>query len=137
MSPNFQLCFLGTGTSSALPLAPCLTLSKPYPRSIAASIPSTSSTPTKGQYKPDGPWPTNIPCASCRAAVDEDVPEGWKNRRGNPSLVLRKEVHGRMKNVVVDVGKTFREQAVKFFPRWGVQTIDAVLLTHGREWRGS
>lgn len=35
--------------------------------------------------------------------------------------------------MLVDVGKTFREQAMRFFPKWGVKTIDAVLLTHGRE----
>lgn len=48
--------------------------------------------------------------------------------------MLRKQTaEGDWKNVLVDVGKTFREQAMRFFPKWGVKTIDAVLLTHGRE----
>ena len=34
----------------------------------------------------------------------------------------------------MDCGKTFVENARRFFPRWGVRTIDAVLLTHGREY---
>lgn len=66
--------------------------------------------------------------------MDQDVPEGWKNKRGNTSVVVRRKAGaGQWKNIVVDVGKTFIEQTRRFFPRWGVKTIDAVLLTHGRE----
>jgi phosphoribosyl 1,2-cyclic phosphodiesterase len=86
-----------------------------------------------GSYDPQGEWPDNIPCACCRSAVSEDVPEGWKNRRGNTSVVVRKHTGGRTRNVVVDVGKTFKEQTQRFFPKWGIETIDAVILTHGRE----
>lgn len=67
--------------------------------------------------------------------MSPDVPEGWKNRRGNTSVIVRKQADGGgWKNVVVDVGKTFREQSARFFPRWGVDRIDAVILTHGREY---
>ena len=52
-------------------------------------------------------------------------------------MVIRKKVKGRWLNVVLDVGKTFRENAARFFPVWGVQTIDAVVLTHGRKSRPS
>lgn len=48
-------------------------------------------------------------------------------------MVVRKKVKGKWFNVVLDVGKTFRENAAKFFPVWGVKTIDAVVLTHGRK----
>lgn len=66
--------------------------------------------------------------------MDTDVPEGWKNKRGNTSAVVRRKgPDGKYVNVLVDCGKTFLEQARRWFPRWGVQTIDAVLLTHGRE----
>ncbi|ORY27493.1 beta-lactamase-like protein [Naematelia encephala] len=132
MSP-LQLLFLGTGTSSGLPLAPCLTLSEPWPWSIAQTIPTSSAkSPPKGGFDPNGSWPSNIPCACCRSAVHRDVPEGWKNRRGNTSVVVRKkDKKGQWRNIVVDVGKTFREQATRFFPRWGVKTVDAVILTHG------
>ena len=44
---------------------------------------------------------------------------------------------GEWRNVLVDCGKSFVENARRFFPRWGVKTIDAVLLTHGRELRHS
>ena len=64
--------------------------------------------------------------------MDKDVPEGYKNKRGNTSMVIRKKIHGKWFNIVLDVGKTFRENANRYFPVWGVQTIDAVILTHGR-----
>lgn len=150
-SQPLQLLFLGTATSTGLPLTPCLTLSTPYPHRWSNMVPllqgrdlsdrspspastTSSSTYSGSTYDPEGQWPKNIPCACCRSTVDPDVPEGWKNKRGNTSVLLRKQsAEGDWKNVLVDVGKTFREQAMRFFPTWGVKTIDAVLLTHGRE----
>lgn len=151
-SQPLQLLFLGTATSTGLPLTPCLTLSTPYPQKWSNMVPllqdrerlpsrspslastGSSSAYSSSTYDPEGEWPKNIPCACCRSAVDPDVPEGWKNKRGNTSVLLRKQTaEGDWKNVLVDVGKTFREQAMRFFPKWGVKTIDAVLLTHGRE----
>ena len=34
------------------------------------------------------------------------------------------------KSIVIDTGKSFRESALRWFPRYGVQGIDAILLTH-------
>ena len=128
-----QLLFLGTGTSTGLPLTPCLTLSHPYPEQFNSHVPLPPPSTEEGAWDPDGEWPDTIPCACCRSSVSPKVPEGWKNKRGNTSAVVRKKgSDGRWRNVVVDVGKTFVEQARRFFPRWGVKTIDAVLLTHGR-----
>lgn len=133
-----QILMLGTATSSALPLVPCLAGGHGYPPSFAeiarpTPAPADGSEASRGRWQPDGEWPHCIECPSCRAAVDDGVPEGWKNRRGNTSAVVRKKgKDGQWKNIIVDVGKTFREQASKYFPRWGVQNIDAVLLTHGR-----
>lgn len=135
MSNTLECFFLGTGTSTGLPLTPCLTLTSDYPPDSeidAIHSASSSSKRPKGKYDPKGPWPKNVKCGSCRSAVDPDVPDGWKNRRGNTSMVVRKKVNGKWFNVILDVGKTFRENAARFFPVWGVQTIDAVILTHGR-----
>jgi hypothetical protein len=131
---NLQCFFLGTGTSTGLPLAPCLTLSSDLPPDVSdIKTNGKAKNGHPGQYNPKGPWPKNVSCGSCRAAVDKDVPEGYKNKRGNTSMVVRKKVGGKWFNIVLDVGKTFRENAVRYFPVWGVQTIDAVILTHGRK----
>jgi hypothetical protein len=130
---SLQCFFMGTGTSTGLPLAPCLTLSSDLPSDVAdIKTNGKRQNPLPGQYDPNGLWPENVPCGSCRAAVDKDVPEGYKNKRGNTSMVIRKKIHGKWFNIVLDVGKTFRENANRYFPVWGVQTIDAVILTHGR-----
>ena len=129
-----QLLFLGTGTSTGLPLTPCLTRSHPYPEQFNSEVPLPEPSKKKGAWDPEGEYPATIQCACCRSAVWPEVPEGWKNKRGNTSVVLRKRgIDGKWRNIVVDVGKSFVEQARRFFPRWGVQTIDGVLLTHGRE----
>ena len=139
MTDPLQFLFLGTGASSGLPLTPCLTLSHSYPEAFTSHVPPPTAPPSgqsapPGHYDPRGPWPRNVQCACCRSSVDPDVPEGWKNKRGNTSaIVRRRDGNGKWRNVLVDCGKTFVEQARRFFPRWDVQTIDAVLLTHGRE----
>ncbi|KIR27964.1 metallo-beta-lactamase [Cryptococcus deuterogattii LA55] len=121
-SQPLQLLFLGTATSTGLPLTPCLTLSTPYPQKWSNMVPllqdrerlpsrspslastASSSAYSNSTYDPEGEWPKNIPCACCRSAVDPDVPEGWKNKRGNTSVLLRKQTaEGDWKNVLVDV----------------------------------
>lgn len=72
-----------------------------------------------------------------------------KNYRGNPSLMI---VHrnndnlggeipdenadssqrrtSELRTVVVDVGKTFTESALRWMPQYGLTSIDAVVLSH-------
>lgn len=33
-------------------------------------------------------------------------------------------------HLLVDIGKTFREQVLRYFPRFGIRTVDAIFLTH-------
>ncbi|KAL7419605.1 hypothetical protein Q5752_005517 [Cryptotrichosporon argae] len=133
---TLQVLFMGTGTSTGLPIACCLSnvpnLAGGVGDYVSALSAAYRAAPRRGQYDANAGWPRNVKCPLCRAAVDVDVPDGWKNRRGNPGLVLRKKnSNGQYRNVVVDVGKTFRDQSLRLFPRWGVQSIDAVLITHG------
>jgi phosphoribosyl 1,2-cyclic phosphodiesterase len=63
-------------------------------------------------------------------AVDGD-PKQNKNYRNNPSLLISQcDSSGDRKNVVIDVGKTFREGAVRWFPERGITSLDAIVLTH-------
>ncbi|KAI5475376.1 hypothetical protein MNV49_001480 [Pseudohyphozyma bogoriensis] len=56
-------------------------------------------------------------CQGCLATLK---PGGEKNIRGNTGAVT----------ILIDCGKTFREQALKIFPKKGLRKIDAVVLTH-------
>ena len=56
-----------------------------------------------------------------------------KNYRCNPSILVRfrpqgDDIHS---NILIDVGKTFRESAVRWFPYHEIRSIDSVVLTHG------
>ncbi|KAJ1916270.1 hypothetical protein H4219_003890 [Mycoemilia scoparia] len=78
----------------------------------------------------------NIPCITsrrdCKVCWSTLKPEGQKNRRRNTSLLVRfEDSSGRIRNVIIDCGKTFYESAVECFIKYDVPTIDAVLLTHG------
>jgi len=62
-------------------------------------------------------------------------PRKNKNYRNNPSLLItHSEVddddENRPKNIIIDVGKTFRETANRWFPVYGIHFLDAVILTH-------
>mmetsp|Transcript_7629 Transcript_7629/g.23127 ORF Transcript_7629/g.23127 Transcript_7629/m.23127 type:complete len:293 (+) Transcript_7629:138-1016(+) len=65
-----------------------------------------------------------VPCEVCADAVEN--PYG-PNNRGNVALL----VQNRGKNYLVDCGKTMRQAALKWFAKFGVDGIDAVILTHG------
>lgn len=139
MTSPLRAYFLGTGTSTALPVGPCLAQVDKPSRDVGLFLDTYNAAPEDqrqpdrwGGYDPKGEWPASVACGSCRASVSPSVEEGWKNRRGNPAMVLRKQnANGEWRNVVVDVGKTFREQSCRYFPRWGIKHIDAVLITHG------
>ena len=71
-----------------------------------------------------------------------------KNYRGNPSIMIVHQNNDALvgellddddsaateaskhKTVVIDVGKTFTESALRWMPQWGLTTIDAVVLSH-------
>jgi len=74
--------------------------------------------------------PANTSKRSCLASRMAMVgsPESNRNYRGNPSLVVHTPADT---FVQFDVGKTFRENMVRWYPRWVVTQLDAVVITHG------
>ncbi|KAE8892690.1 hypothetical protein PF005_g10109 [Phytophthora fragariae] len=64
-------------------------------------------------------------CDICREA--QANPDS-RNRRLNPSLLIRNLQANT--NVLVDCGKTFREAALRIFPKIGVSAVHSVVLTH-------
>ncbi|XP_058005049.1 putative hydrolase C777.06c isoform X2 [Hevea brasiliensis] len=65
-------------------------------------------------------------CPVCSKAVEL----GNKNRRLNTGLLIRYSGPGERRNILIDVGKFFYHSALRWFPAFGLRTIDAVIITH-------
>lgn len=105
-----KLIFLGSGSSTGCPVGECL-FSLP---SQQKKLGSSSSTP------------------SCRIShlASQGNPKENKNYRNNPSFLIQHYHQGSYRNIIIDVGKTFREGAIRWFPKFNVQSLDAIILTH-------
>ncbi|GBG73379.1 hypothetical protein CBR_g16093 [Chara braunii] len=95
-----EIIFLGTGCSTGIPRLTCVLA-----------------------------W-TGQACDTCRLALSLP-PEINKNYRCTPSAVIRfAREDGRSRFILIDAGKTFREQVIRWFPKFDLGRVDAILLTH-------
>jgi phosphoribosyl 1,2-cyclic phosphodiesterase len=70
------------------------------------------------------------PDSTCIVCPDAMKP-GSPNRRRNTSLLVQRHLaDGRTSNVVIDAGKFFYDSAIEWFPKFKVQTIDGLIITH-------
>ncbi|KAI3648292.1 hypothetical protein MP228_006146 [Amoeboaphelidium protococcarum] len=99
-----ELIFFGTGTSGGVPSCACLT----DPAQISQEE------------------------ERCRACWDAyENPLTSKNARNNTSAVVRiLDEEGVLRNILIDCGKTFYNQSIRWCPKYNIRRIDAVLLTH-------
>ncbi|KAL0010073.1 hypothetical protein SO802_005181 [Lithocarpus litseifolius] len=65
-------------------------------------------------------------CPVCTKAVEP----GNKNRRLNTSILIRYPGPSGSSNILIDAGKFFYHSALRWFPAFGIRTIDAVIITH-------
>lgn len=65
-------------------------------------------------------------CPVCTKAVEP----GNKNRRLNTSILIRYPGPSGRRNILIDAGKFFYHSAIRWFPAYGIRTIDAVIITH-------
>ncbi|KAG5537892.1 hypothetical protein RHGRI_025102 [Rhododendron griersonianum] len=65
-------------------------------------------------------------CPVCSKAVEV----GDKNRRLNTSILIRHPRTSGSCNILIDAGKFFYHSALRWFPTYGIRTIDAVIITH-------
>ncbi|KAM0821480.1 hypothetical protein ACQ4PT_072179 [Festuca glaucescens] len=99
-APASSLIFMGTGCSGALPDVRCLI------------------------------QPSTPPCAVCSQARTLP-PERNPNYRCNTSLLIDYcDNDGTHKYILIDVGKTFREQVLRWFVHHKVPSVDSIILTH-------
>ncbi|KAI3455569.1 hypothetical protein Pfo_012232 [Paulownia fortunei] len=68
----------------------------------------------------------NKTCPVCSKAIEP----GNKNRRLNTSLLVRFLRPSGKCNILIDAGKFFYHSALRWFPTYGIRTIDAVIITH-------
>ena len=61
----------------------------------------------------------------------EGNPVDNKNYRCNPSILVEVKDDTKVTNVLIDCGKTFRESIIRWFPKYRISKIDAIVLTHG------
>uniref|UniRef100_A0A0E0JCI0 Metallo-beta-lactamase domain-containing protein n=1 Tax=Oryza nivara TaxID=4536 RepID=A0A0E0JCI0_ORYNI len=99
-SSSSSLVFLGTGCSSAVPNARCLI------------------------------QPPDPPCAVCSQSLSV-APELNPNYRCNTSLLIDYcQDENAHKYILIDVGKTFREQVLRWFVHHKIPCVDSIILTH-------
>lgn len=65
-------------------------------------------------------------CLVCLKAAEL----GNKNRRLNTSILIRYPRSSGDCNILIDAGKFFYHSALRWFPTFGIRTIDAVIITH-------
>ncbi|XP_042411941.1 putative hydrolase C777.06c [Zingiber officinale] len=95
-----SLIFLGTGCSTAVPNARCLIR------------------------------PTDPPCSVCFQSLSVP-PERNPNYRCNTSLLIDYcQDDGIHNYILIDVGKTFREQVLRWFTYHKIPQVDSIILTH-------
>lgn len=102
-SQKSKLIFLGTGTSSAIPLYTCVV------KNADPNIPASRK------------------CKTCEDAMKPNS----KNKRRNTSILIQycKENSDPV-NILIDCGKFFYSSALDWFPKYNIQKLDAILLTH-------
>ena len=139
-----KMLFLGTGSSTGCPKPLCSLI---FPEDVAHD--ENGAGDGVGQVADSELRALrdrmSISCRTSRLASKGD-PRDNRNYRNNPSLLIshrnnddsdddnlkasRADSLDPLKTVVIDVGKTFREGAIRWMPTNGVQSVDAIVLTH-------
>jgi phosphoribosyl 1,2-cyclic phosphodiesterase len=118
LKQHSRLIFMGSGSSTGCPRPLC-------PMVFKSGLDKTATPELKRMRQQMEPW-----CKVSSMAIDGD-PKQNKNYRNNPSLLISQcDATGNCKNVIIDVGKTFREGALRWFPERGITSLDAIVLTH-------
>jgi phosphoribosyl 1,2-cyclic phosphodiesterase len=136
--PGVKLLFLGTGSSTGCPKPLCSLL-----------FPEKNHSHILRDHKIENIQ--NEMRNRCHTSIlaSKGDPRTNRNYRNNPSLVIshineddqlndgaseaienQKKPKKDLRNVIIDVGKTFRETAIRWMPLHGIYSVDGVVLTH-------
>lgn len=117
-----KLLFIGTGSSTGCPKPLCSMLFGPH---VEEENPTSNSELSRLRQEYETRCPTST-------VATMGNPKTNKNYRNNPALVISHCTctNEDPKNIIIDVGKTFREGALRWFPEHCITSLDAILLTH-------
>ena len=124
--PGPKILFLGSGSSTGCPKPICSLLFPPLQTLNNDEISKAKLLEAQQQMLHK--------CKVSKIATTGN-PINNKNYRNNPSILIShaNDSHNDVseyKNVIIDVGKTFREAALRWMPRNSIYSIDAIVLTH-------
>ena len=132
-NPKPFLLFLGTGSSTGCPKPTCGLF-------FNAEHPSASPGFKKLDSIANDYFQDMLKMCKVSSMATKGDPKFNKNYRGNPSLMiihknnddasLDGQEREKLKTVVIDVGKTFTESALRWMPQHGLTSLDAIVLTH-------
>ncbi|CAJ1965770.1 unnamed protein product [Cylindrotheca closterium] len=116
---HVKMIFLGSGSSTGCPKPLCPMV-----------FPPSSTSSSKKPINKDQEHLWNH-CQVSNLAIRGD-PKTNKNYRNNPCFLIQSfdSEAQKMRNVVIDVGKTFRETTLRWFPIHNIQSLDAIVITH-------
>lgn len=134
--PGTKLLFLGSGSSTGCPKPICALT---FQQSLLSEEQQHKFNPSLLQLQKD----MEAKCGISKIAIMGD-PKLNKNYRNNPSLLISHRnndddcdsssssttTSSPLRNVIIDVGKTFREGALRWMPHHGIYNIDGIVLTH-------
>ena len=115
-----KLIFFGSGSSTGCPKPMCTMLFQEGHQDDSSST-NEELTFLRNQFQPL--------CKVSNLAIEGD-PKYNKNYRNNPCLVISHYEQGERKNIFIDVGKTFREGALRWMPVHQLTSLDGIVLTH-------
>ncbi|XP_030457720.1 putative hydrolase C777.06c [Syzygium oleosum] len=131
-NPGVSLCRRGSSPFRLLHSRASLDSSAEDARGIGHQGESDSELIFMGTGTSEG-----IPRVSCLTNPSEKCPvclkaaePGSKNRRLNTGILIRYPGPTGKCNILIDAGKFFYHSALRWFPAYGIRTIDAVVLTH-------
>ena len=130
-----RLVFLGTGSSTGCPKPICAMKFQKRNDDVSIADDNSKNNSKKTHPPPLGMRvkPDSTSCLVSHLAIEGGDPKSNRNYRNNPSLLVQHYDRNtkKYKNIVIDVGKTFRETALRWFPIIeGIHSLDAIVLTH-------
>ncbi|CAB1097231.1 unnamed protein product [Ectocarpus sp. CCAP 1310/34] len=125
-----QLIFVGAGSSTAVPSA-FLLLHPELDTKQTAIAQLSVATPPEVNKNYRGNTSVLVRIAKERRITPNSDSDGDSDGQSQAEEVTREgRSNTQVKHVQIDTGKTWREGAIRWFPRHGVRGLDGIVLTH-------